>query len=199
MAGRRASERASELPTTQPRLRCRYSRRAFPGQHPLSSAGREPLPAGAGGCPRLRRLPPRRGSLPAGLGPAAAPHLVPHFTPHGLRSTGQARRGRARAPSPPARPRLGRGFLIPLRDPGSVARAKTGWVAGGAGGGDRPRAVDARVGGWVAGWMPPPSPRPAPSSTFLVGVARWVFYSKSRLAIAGRSFPMLFMCMCLSV
>lgn len=156
----------------------------------LRSERREPLPARAGGCLRLRLLSPHPGSLSLAL----SPHL--HIL--GAAKQGQSRRVSARAPNPSAVV-LTSGAVShppPRSRLGGPGRAGLGRRAGGQG-------VPARTErGWAnAPAVSPsrPGARPAPSSTFLVGVASWVFYSKSRLANIGRSFPMLFMCMCLYV
>lgn len=123
--------------THQPaRLWGRYLTRAFPGQHPLSSVGLLPADLGSG-CHRpvgARCLPPypRFTACKARGGVARGEPLVARGQPEA-----------AVFPSPQGC------VLVPLRDPGSVARAKRGWVAGGP-------------WMWVSGRMLPPSSRAAP-------------------------------------
>lgn len=144
---------------------------ASPG---LSGAGAGAVPAPAA-------------AAPSGL---AAPHLAPHFTPFGLQNTVRAGRGE---PEP-----CGEGRQVcvtPLRAPAlRPGHSGAGGQRGRAGGTDPGTA-------WAGGRRPRVSPsipgaRPAPSRTVLVGVASWVFTVK---ALAGRSFPGLFMYVRLSV
>lgn len=152
-------------------------------QHPLGSAGREPLPAGAGSCPCSRCCRPV-GDRCLQHGRRCCPPPCPPLHTFRAAKRGVDWTGRARA--------LGAKeagvCLIPLRDAGSAARAKRVWVAQGAGGGHRPRARRGRAGGCPRVSPSIPGARPAPSRTILVGVASWVFTVKAaRLSLVGVS------------
>lgn len=145
-------------------------------QHPPGSAGPEL------GLSPLPLLPPRRGSPPPTLPPIS--HLSGCKTrcgPGGESPSPAGKGGRC----------VSSHSALPLCGPGTAG-------LGGRGGG---RGAPTPGTAWAGGRRPRVSPsipgaRPAPSRTVLVGVASWVFTVK---ALAGRSFPGLFMYVRLSV